>query len=138
MFFIQPAYAQAAQPAPASGAFNLILMIAIFAVMWFLMIRPQQKRAKEHRAMIDALKRGDEVLTNGGLMGRIVALGDFAVDIEIAKGTVVRMQRPFIAQVLPKGSLKGELTSTQAANDEEPEAPAAESAVQIDKEEPKA
>lgn len=120
MFFIQPAYAQAAaQPSAAGGAFNLVLMFAIFGVMWFLMIRPQQKRAKEHRAMIEALKRGDEVLTNGGLMGRIVALGDFAVDLEIAKNTVIRIQRPFIAQVLPKGSLKGELTTSKAANDEE-------------------
>lgn len=118
MFFIQSAYAQSAPAAPAGGgAFQLVLMIGIFAVMWFLMIRPQQKRAKEHRAMIAALKRGDEVLTNGGLMGRVVALNEQAIDLEIAKGTVVRMQRPFVAQVLPKGSIKGELTST-AANDD--------------------
>ena len=97
------------------------------------MIRPQQKRAKEHRAMIEALKRGDEVLTNGGLMGRIVALGDFAVDIEIAKGTVVRMQRPFIAQVLPKGSLKGELSSSVAVNDESAAVAAEESSDNNDK-----
>lgn len=134
MFLIQPAYAQAAaQPSAAGGAFNLILMFAIFGVMWFLMIRPQQKRAKEHRAMIEALKRGDEVLTNGGLMGRIVALGDFAVDIEIAKGTVVRMQRPFIAQVLPKGSLKGELSSSVAVNDESVAVAAEESSDNNDK-----
>ena len=101
-------------------------MFAIFGVMWFLMIRPQQKRAKEHRAMIEALKRGDEVLTNGGLMGRIV-------DIEIAKGTVVRMQRPFIAQVLPKGSLKGELSSSVAANDESAAVAAEESSDNNDK-----
>lgn len=117
MFFIQSAYAQAAGAAPAggAGAFNLVLMVGIFAVMWFLMIRPQQKRAKEHRAMLSALKRGDEVLTNGGLMGRVIALNEQAIDLEIAKGTVVRMQRPFVAQVLPKGSLKAELVS---ANDD--------------------
>lgn len=119
MFFIQTAHAQAAGgAAPAgAGAFNIILMVVIFAVMWFLMIRPQQKRAKEHRAMIAALKRGDEVLTNGGLMGRVVALNEQALDIEIAKGTVVRMQRPFVTQVLPKGSLKGELVSASANDD---------------------
>lgn len=119
MFFIQQAHAQAAgaQQGSAGGMFNLVLMIAIFGVMWFLMIRPQQKRAKEQREMVAALKKGDEVMTNGGLMGRIVNLNEQAIDVEIAKNTVVRFQRNFVVQVLPKGSLKGELKST-AANDE--------------------
>lgn len=123
MLFIQSAYAQAA-PAPAqgSGAFNIILMVVIFAIIWFLMIRPQQKRVKEHRAMVSALKRGDEVLTNGGLMGRIVALNEYAIDLEIAKGTVVRMQRPFVTQVLPKGSLKADLSAKNEEVDEKTDA----------------
>ncbi|SUO95559.1 preprotein translocase subunit YajC [Suttonella ornithocola] len=120
MFFIQSAHAQAAGGAPQQGAgmFNLLLMIGIFAVMWFLMIRPQQKRAKEQRAMIAALKKGDEVMTNGGLMGRIINLDEQAIDLEIAKGTIVRFQRNFVVQVLPKGSLKAELGSVAVANDE--------------------
>lgn len=120
MFFIQSAHAQAAGGAPqqAGGMFNIVILIVMFAVMWFLMIRPQQKRAKEQRAMIAALKKGDEVMTNGGLMGRIINLDEQAIDLEIAKGTTVRFQRNFVVQVLPKGSLKAELGSVAVANDE--------------------
>ncbi len=118
MFFIQPAYAQAAaQQQQGGGITQFIMLAAMFVGGWLILIRPQQKRAKEHKAMLDTLKRGDEVLTNGGLMGRLVAINEQAVDLEIAKGTVVRMQRQFIAQTLPKGSLKGELVS-KAANDD--------------------
>lgn len=122
MFFIQQAHAQAAGATQTGGGmFQLVLMIGIFGLMWFLMIRPQQKRAKEHRNMVAALKKGDEVMTNGGLMGRIIALNEQAIDLEIAKGTVVRFQRQFVTQVLPKGSLKGELNTAPAANDSDDE-----------------
>lgn len=113
MFLISQAYAQSA-PAQvnASGSGVQFIFIAImFAVIWYLILRPQQKRAKEHRNMLEALKKGDEVMTNGGLMGRVIAFNDQAIDIEIAKGIIVRLQKGFIVQTLPKGSLKADLTS---------------------------
>lgn len=119
MFFIEQAYAQAA-PAQASaggGMLQLAMMVGIFAIMWFFMIAPQRKRMKEHKAMVAALKKGDEVITGGGLMGRVVALDEYAIDLEIARNTVVRLQRQFVTQVLPKGSLKGNLGEQVAAND---------------------
>lgn len=110
MLFIAEAHAQQAAPQAAGGGMgSIVMMVVLFAIMYFLMIRPQQKRIKEHRALVAALKKGDEVITNGGLMGRIVALDEHAVDLEIAKNTVVRFQRAFVAAVLPKGSLKAEL-----------------------------
>lgn len=117
MFLIQTAHAQQAAAQQGSGMGSLLMLIIMFVVMYFLMIRPQQKRVKEHRELVAALKKGDEVATSTGLMGRIVALDEFAVDLEIAKNTTVRIQRPFVAGILPKGSLKGELVS-KAANDE--------------------
>ena len=109
MFFIASAYAQAAPAAPQpqpGGGFQFFILIAMLVFMYFLMIRPQQKRAKEQRALLDSLKKGDEIMTNSGLMGRIVALDETAVDLEIAKNTVVRLQRGFIVAILPKGTLK--------------------------------
>ena len=82
----------------------------MFAVFWFLLIRPQQKRAKEHKAMIEALAKGDEVVTSGGVLGRVTQLGPTFVSVEIADKVEVKVQRPAIQTVLPKGTLK-------AAND---------------------
>ena len=118
MLFIQDAYAQAA-PAPQGAGMNtIIMMIVVFGAMWFFMIRPQQKKMKEHQLLVSSLKKGDEVMTNSGLMGRIINLDNTAVDLEIAKNTVVRIQRGFIVQVLPKGSLKATLGSNSAASDD--------------------
>ena len=89
--------------------------------MWFFMIRPQQKKMKEHQLLIGSLKKGDEVMTNGGLMGRVINLDNFAIDLEIAKNTVVRIQRGVVVQILPKGSLKASLGSNNAANDDKNE-----------------
>lgn len=115
MLFIQDAYAQAAPAAPqGSGFLQIIMLVVLFGAMWFFMIRPQQKKMKEHQLLVSSLKKGNEVMTNSGLMGRIINLDNTAVDLEIAKNTVVRIQRGFIIQILPKGSLKGEL---KAAND---------------------
>lgn len=105
----------AAQAAPAAGQGGaagggmgfLLMMVALFVLMYFMMIRPQMKRQKEQRAMIAALGKGDEVVTNGGLAGRIDELGESFVTVEIADGVKVRVQRGAIAQVLPKGTLKG-------------------------------
>lgn len=104
---IPAAYAQAAAPAPQGGGIGMMLMpLILIAVMYFLMIRPQMKRAKEHRSMLDTLSRGDEVLTNGGLAGVVTDIGDNFVTVEIAENVRVRVQKSAVGNVLPKGSLK--------------------------------
>ena len=122
MLFIQDAYAQAAPAAqPGGGMGSIIMLVVLFGAMWFFMIRPQQKKMKEHQLLIGSLKKGDEVMTNGGLMGRVINLDNFAIDLEIAKNTVVRIQRGVVVQILPKGSLKATLGSNSAANDDKNE-----------------
>ena len=118
MFFIQDAYAQQAAPQAGGGMTSIIMMVLLFGVMWFFMFRPQQKKMKEHQLLITNLKKGDEVMTNGGIMGRIIDLDNFAIDLEIAKNTIIRIQRSVVVQVLPKGSLKATLGSNKAANDD--------------------
>jgi preprotein translocase subunit YajC len=81
-------------------------MIAIFVVFYFLLIRPQQKKAKEARAMLDALQKGDEIVTAGGVLGKISKLGDQYLTVEIASGTEIMVQRGAVAQLLPKGTIK--------------------------------
>ena len=85
-----------------TGMLPLVLM---FVVLYFVMIRPQMKRQKEHRAMIDAVAKGDEVATAGGLLGRITRVADTTLHLEIASGVEVQVQRTAVAQVLPKGSV---------------------------------
>ena len=104
---ISLAYAQTAGAADASGGFmQLLPMILMFGVLWFLMIRPQMKRAKEHRAMLDKLSKGDEVITSGGIAGTVTDIGDNFVTVEIADNVRVRVQKGAIGNVLPKGTLK--------------------------------
>lgn len=106
-FFISDAHAQGAAPGAAGGGLSfIIMMVVLFALMYFMMIRPQQKRQKEHRAMLSALAKGDEVITNGGVAGRVDELGDSFVTIEIAANVKVKVQKVAISQVLPKGTLK--------------------------------
>jgi preprotein translocase subunit YajC len=104
---IAPAHAQAA-PAAGGGSMlsTLLFPIILIGIMYFLMIRPQMKRQKEHRAMLDKLQRGDEVITSGGIAGTVSEIGDNFVTVEIASGVSVRIQRAAIANVLPKGTLK--------------------------------
>jgi preprotein translocase subunit YajC len=104
--FISNAYAQAAQGDPSGGLMGLLPLILMFIILWFLMIRPQMKRAKEHKAMVAALAKGDEVVTQGGLTGRVSDLGDNFIHIEVADKVNVVVQRQAIATVLPKGTLK--------------------------------
>jgi preprotein translocase subunit YajC len=96
--------------APASGPAGLLqgmlLPLLLLVVFYFLLIRPQTKRAKEHRAMVAALAVGDEVVTNGGILGRIVEVGEQFLTIEIAEGVRVKVQRHTVSTVLPKGTLK--------------------------------
>ena len=104
---ISLAHAQTAGAADPTGGFmQLLPMILMFVVLWFLMIRPQMKKAKEHKALIEALAKGDEVVTGGGLVGRITKVGEGYVTLEIAEGTEVTVQKPAIGIVLPKGTLK--------------------------------
>ncbi len=93
------------QPQPNAIA-SLLPLIIIFVVFYFLLIRPQSKRAKEHRNMVAALQKGDEVVTNGGVLGRITATEDAFVTIEIADGVEIRVQRHAIAALMPKGTYK--------------------------------
>ena len=109
--FISDAFAQTAAPAVAGGSMGSSLMsmaplALMFVVLYFIMIRPQMRKQKEHRAMIDALAKGDEVMTSGGLMGKVTALSDSAVSLQIAAGVEVQLQRSAVVQVLPKGSIK--------------------------------
>jgi preprotein translocase subunit YajC len=104
---ITPAYAQSAPGAPFGGDLMQFLpFIAIFVVFYFLLIRPQQKKAKEAKAMLEALQRGDEVVTAGGILGRIAKLGDQYVTVEVADKTEITVQRGAISQLLPKGTIK--------------------------------
>ena len=105
--FISNAYAQAAAPAGAGGGLmGLLPIILMFVVLYFLMIRPQMKRQKEQKAMIDALGKGDEVVSAGGLLGKVTKVGDAYVTLEIADGTEVVMQKASITMLLPKGTIK--------------------------------
>lgn len=104
---ISDAFAQTAGAAdPSGGWMGLLPMVLMFVVLYFLMIRPQMKKAKEHKALIDALAVGDEVITNGGIAGKISSVGENFVKVEIASGVDISVQRPAISAVLPKGTLK--------------------------------
>lgn len=106
-FLIPAAHAQAAGGQPQGmGLTTLLFPIILIAIMYFLMIRPQMKRAKEHRAMLEKLARGDEVLTNGGVAGVVADIGENFVTVEVADGVKLRIQKGAIANVLPKGTLK--------------------------------
>ncbi len=105
-FLIASAYAQEAGQAGPSAMQPLIMMLIFIAVFYFLLIRPQMKRAKEHRAMVTQLAKGDEVLTSGGIAGRIEEVGDAFITLEIANNVRIKVQKNAIGNVLPKGTLK--------------------------------
>ena len=110
-FLIANAYAQDAAAQP--GALGQFLpLILIFVVFYFLLIRPQMKRAKEHKALVSSLAKGDEVVTNGGLLGKITSLDDSFVTVEMAKDVRIKVQRHAIASVMPKGTIKGTVTAS--------------------------
>ena len=108
MFLISDAMAESAPAAPGGG-YEMFIMIGIFfAIMYFMIIRPQQKKQKDHRKLISSLSKGDEVVTTGGIMGKILKVGDNSLQIEISEGVTIRLQKSSISSVLPKGSLKHE------------------------------
>ena len=109
--FISNAYAQAAPAAAAGGDMSSSLMsmlplVLMFVVLYFIMIRPQMKRQKEHRAMVQAIAKGDEVVIGGGMLGRVTRLSEQYLHVEIANNVEVQVQRAAVLQVLPKGSFK--------------------------------
>ncbi len=111
-FFINDALADAAAPAAAAaqqapgGLMGLIFPLGLIVILYFFMIRPQVKRQKEHKALVEGLKKGDEVQTMGGLMGRITEVGENFVKVEVADGVVVTVRRAAVEAVMPKGTLK--------------------------------
>ena len=105
--FISSAFAQTAAGGDMqSSLMSMLPLVLMFVVLYFVMIRPQMKRQKEHRTMIEALARGDEVATAGGLVGRVSKLGDTYLSLEIAQGVEIQVQRSAVVQVLPKGTFK--------------------------------
>ena len=106
-FFISDAMAEAAPAAQqADPMSSLIFFGGMILIFYFLLIRPQQKRAKEHRNLVEALSKGDEVITNGGLLGKIIEVGEQYITVELADNVQVKMQKAAVGSVLPKGSLK--------------------------------
>ncbi len=109
--FISSAFAQTAPAAAAGGGvqdslMSMLPIILMFVVLYFIMIRPQMKKQKEHRAMVEALAKGDEVVTAGGLLGKVSSLGENFIGVEISSGVEVQVQRQAVVQVLPKGTVK--------------------------------
>ncbi|ANQ84044.1 preprotein translocase subunit YajC [Azoarcus olearius] len=104
---ISNAYAQAAASQdPTGGLMGMLPLILMFVVLYFLMIRPQMKRAKEHKSMVEALAKGDEVVTQGGIAGRVAEIGENFIHLEVADKTNIVVQKQAVATVLPKGTLK--------------------------------
>ena len=104
---INPAWAQGSGAlAQGGGIESLVMIVLMFAVLYFLMIRPQMKRAKEHKTLLEALQKGDEVVAAGGMLGRISKINENYVTLEIADNVEVQVQRPAVQLVLPKGTLK--------------------------------
>jgi len=109
--FISSAFAQTAPAAAAGGDMQSSLMsmlplVLMFVVLYFVMIRPQMKKQKEHKSMIDAVAKGDEVVTAGGVLGKVSKLGESYLSLEVANGVEIQIQRSAVVQVLPKGSIK--------------------------------
>jgi preprotein translocase subunit YajC len=105
--FISSAYAQAAAGGDTQSTnMGLLPQVLMFVVLYFVMIRPQMKRQKEHKAMVEALAKGDEVVTAGGFLGKVSKIGETYIGVELASGVEVQMQRSAVTQVLPKGTIK--------------------------------
>ena len=106
-FFISDAMA-AGDASPQGGGLQLIFMIALFfGIMYFMIIRPQSKKAKEHATMLNALSKGDEVVTSGGILGKVVKMGDNFIELKISESATVKIQRHAVTSVMPKGTMKG-------------------------------
>ena len=110
--FISSAFAQTAPAAAAAGGdmqsslMSMLPLVLMFVVLYFVMIRPQMRKQKEHRTMIEALAKGDEIVTSGGLLGKVTKMGDSYLSLEVTNGVELQVQRSAVVQVLPKGSIK--------------------------------
>ena len=104
-FFINNAWAQGA-PSQGSATGSLIMFAVLFAVFYFFLIRPQMKQAKDHKQMVEALSKGDEVVTGGGILGRISEIGDNFIVLEIAKSVEIKVQKHAVSAIMPKGTMK--------------------------------
>ena len=104
--FIANAYAQGAPADGGSSLLSLLPLVLMFVVLYFIMIRPQMKRQKEHKAMVEAIAKGDEVVIGGGVLGRVAKVGESFLHVEVANGVELQVQRNAVAQVLPKGTFK--------------------------------
>jgi preprotein translocase subunit YajC len=105
-FFISDAMAAAAE-GQTDPLMSFLPLVFIFVVFYFLLIRPQTKKAKEQKLMVEALSKGDEVVTNGGMLGRITKVGDNFIELEVADQVSIKVQRQAVANVMPKGTIKG-------------------------------
>lgn len=109
-FFIQDALAAATAgtgtPAPSDGTFSLVMIAAIFVLFYFMLIRPQNKRAKQHRELIGQLKKGDEVVTSGGILAKVSSIDDQYIKVKLTEGVEMVVQRTAVTSVLPKGTLE--------------------------------
>jgi preprotein translocase subunit YajC len=103
---ISVAHAQGAAPPQGGGLAPLLMMVVFIVIFYFLLIRPQQRKAKEHQAMIGKLAAGDEVVTAGGILGRIIEVGDSFITLEIAEGVRIKVQKFQVTAQMPKGTLK--------------------------------
>lgn len=105
-FFISPAYAEGAAAAGPDGFMNLIFLAGFGLIFYFFMWRPQAKRAKDHKALVAGIGKGDEVMTSGGIIGKVVKLNDDYVTLEVSEGTELSFQKVHISAALPKGTIK--------------------------------
>ncbi|HET9043601.1 MAG TPA: preprotein translocase subunit YajC [Burkholderiales bacterium] len=103
---ISTAYAQASAPTDAGGLMGFLPIVLMFVLLYFMLIRPQMKRAKDHKLMIEALEKGAEVVTSGGIVGRITKLSDAYINLEIAPNTEIVIQKQAVQTLLPKGTMK--------------------------------
>jgi len=107
-FFINDALAEgAAGPAGGSELMGLLPLILIFVIFYFLLLRPQIKRSKEHRTMVSALAKGDEVVTSGGVLGKITSVDESFIGLDVANGLEIKVQRSAVSSLMPKGTMKG-------------------------------
>ena len=106
-FLISSAFAQSTgAPSGPSGTANIIMLFVFIAIFYFLLIRPQMKRQKEHKSLIEALSKGDEIVTSGGVLGKVINVGDAFATVEITNNVQIKVQKHAVAAVMPKGTIK--------------------------------
>lgn len=106
VLFASTSFAAGGEQAAGSPMSSILMLVVFFAIFWFLLIRPQQKKNKELRKMLSELAKGDEVVTNGGMIGKIVKIDETFVDLEVAENVTIKVQRSAVANILPKGATK--------------------------------